>query len=444
MTLIMSVSGVRGIVGQSLTREIAENLGAAYGAHLQSGNVVLGRDSRASGVMLAEAAARGLMAVGRDVIDLGIVSTPATALMIGELEACGGMVITASHNPLPWNGIKLLTHEGLAPPPEVAERVFALYRSKQFPPVGSQAVGRIRRDDTSVTRHVKRVLSTVDAAAITRRPLKIVLDSVNGAGGVEGRVLLERLGCRVVHLNGEPTGDFAHTPEPTAENLTRLCETVQREQADVGFAQDPDADRLAVVDDRGRYIGEEYTVVLAARQVFRTTPGPVAVNLSTSRMIDDLAARHGVRVHRTPVGEAHVAGAIRAHGCVIGGEGNGGVIDPRVVCVRDSLVGMARIVNLLSDEGRPLSAIVDEMPRYVMIKRKFELNADAVAAWLRRVRDLATPPATLNESDGLRIDWPEGWVHVRASNTEPIARLIAEAREEAAVMRLSEQVARLR
>ncbi len=445
MTLMMSVSGVRGIIGETMTPELAAAMGAAYGTFLGGGAVVTGMDSRPSGEMIESAVKSGLMAAGCSVIELGVVSTPGTALMVTERRAKGGIVITASHNPIEWNGIKFLTAAGRAPSAQMAEQIFALLREKRMRYQNVGRIGRLERDLSTHDRHVAAVLRVVDAAAIRRRQLRVVLDSVNGAGGASGRMLLEFLGCKVVHVNAEPTGLFAHAPEPTAENLTSLCKTVKKEGADIGFAQDPDADRLAIVDNTGRYIGEEYTLALAAKFVFIKTPGAAAANLSTSRMIDDVARAAGDRcvVHRTAVGEANVADAIAANKCVIGGEGNGGVIDPRVVMVRDSLVSMGLVLNLLADDWRPLSAIVDELPRYVMVKEKYELDRTQIDTWLQRVR-LDPHGGKINDTDGLRIDWPEGWVHLRPSNTEPIARVIAEAADEATAQSLAERIALLR
>ncbi|MCA9254036.1 MAG: phosphoglucosamine mutase [Phycisphaerales bacterium] len=444
MTLIMSVSGVRGIVGQTMTPRLAADLGAAFGTFIGGGKVVVGRDSRPSGPMLQHALAAGLLATGCDVVTLDVVTTPGVALMIGEHGAAGGVVLTASHNPTPWNGIKFLTSQGFAPPPADAERIFAVYHASDFALKDAVNVGRIQGDDTTHRKHVERVLRIVDADAIRARKFKVVLDSVNGAGGPGGRQLLDALGCEVVHLNAEPTGRFAHTPEPTKENLTGLCDAVREHGAQLGFAQDPDADRLAIVDNLGRYIGEEFTVALTARHRLATAPGPVAVNLSTSRMVDDIAASIGgdARVVRTAVGEANVAHAIMNDGCVMGGEGNGGVIDPRVVCVRDSFAGMGLVLDLLAAEGKPLDRIVDSIPRYVMVKTKFEMPRDQIDAWLDRARGIAD--GKVNDADGLRIDWPEGWVHLRPSNTEPIARVISEAADEATANALVERMTALR
>lgn len=428
MALMMSVSGVRGIIGQTMTPTLAAEVGAAFGSHIGGGLVVVGRDSRQSGLMIQQALTSGLMATGCHVVDLGVISTPGVAVMIAERKAAGGVVITASHNPIIWNGIKLLTPQGFAPPPEEAAKIFDRYHAKAFAWAEVGKIGRCERNEHAHERHVKRVLDILDIDAIRRRSFTVVLDSVNGAGGLEGYALLEKLGCKIVHTNAEPTGCFAHPPEPTEDNLTSLCDVVRERFADIGFAQDPDADRLAIVDNQGRYIGEEYTLALSAKFAMKQRPGPTAANLSTSRMIDDLAARVGPNcvVYRTAVGEANVARAVLDKSCVIGGEGNGGVIDPRVSLVRDSLVAMGLVLNLLAYDYRPLSTIVDEMPRYTMIKRKFDLEPARITAWLKQLPKVVGD-GRLSDTDGVRIDWADGWVHVRPSNTEPIARVIAEA-----------------
>ncbi len=448
MTLMMSVSGVRGIVGETMTPTLAAELGCAFGSHLGGGKVVVGRDTRPSGPMVFNALASGLMASGCDVIDLGVVSTPGVAVMIHERQAAGGVVITASHNPAAWNGIKFLTSQGFAPPPELAEEILNRYRSKTFAFADIDHVGRIEPDTTTHEMHVARVLDTLDVEAIRNARFKVVLDSVNGAGGLGGHLLLDRLGCQTIHINAEPTGRFAHTPEPIAENLTGLCDAVRQHGAAIGFAQDPDADRLAIVDNTGRYIGEEYTIALAAKYMFGKGPGPAtaAVNLSTSRMIDDIAAQAGgdIVVQRTAVGEANVARAVMDLDCVIGGEGNGGVIDPRVSLVRDSFVAMGLVLNLLADaaDSGPLATLVDAMPRYVMRKEKFEMDRELIDGLLAKVPQIVGD-GNMNDSDGLRIDWPEGWVHVRPSNTEPIARVISEAADSATAEALVKRVTEL-
>lgn len=429
MPLMMSVSGVRGVIGESMTPILAAELGCAFGTHLGGGKVVVGRDTRPSGPMIQRALVSGLLATGCEVVELEVASTPAVALMVRRHHAAGGVVITASHNPVIWNGIKFLTDEGLAPPPERTNEIFSIYRNKAFKLAVVEGVHQPIRDKTADTAHVDAALHIVYADQIAEKKCRVVLDSINGAGGNEGRMLLEKLGCEVVQINAEPTGRFAHTPEPTAENLTGLCDAVRQHKAQIGFAQDPDADRLAVVDENGCYIGEEYTLALCVKYLFKAHPGPIAANLSTSRMVDDLAANHGkaCRVVRSAVGEANVVAAMKANGCRFGGEGNGGVIDPRVGPVRDSLVGMALILQLLAITGKTVSQLVDMIPRYVMIKTKFECAADRIGRVLDATKK-AYASEKINDIDGVRIDFGDGWVHVRGSNTEPIIRIIGEAK----------------
>ena len=277
--------------------------------------------------------------------------------------------------------------------------------------------------------HVQKSLAIVDPAKIAARKYTVVLDSANGAGGQEGKALLEALGCRVIGMNLEPTGLFAHNPEPTRENLTQLCEAVKQAGADLGFAQDPDADRLAIVDSAGEYIGEEYSLALAAVLRFRQQPGgKAAANLSTSRMIDDIAAQTAGTVIRTPVGEANVAEAMIEHQCIIGGEGNGGVIDLRVGPIRDSLVGMALTLQLMAETGKSIRDLVQEIGRYEMVKTKYSANAEQAAQIIEETKR-RYPKARSNESDGCRLDLADGWIHIRTSNTEPIIRVIFESRD---------------
>ena len=428
MSLMMSVSGVRGIIGETMTPTLGVALGCAFGTYLQGGKVVIGRDSRPSGPMIQQAVVAGLLATGCQVVQLEIASTPATALRVRDLRANGGVVITASHNPIIWNGIKFLTDQGLAPPPAEAERLFDLYHRKAFELVDVQHIGQPVSDATAPAAHVDRVLETVNVDEIRTKRFKVVLDSVNGAGGQEGRLLLEKLGCEVVHINGEPTGMFTHPPEPLAENLTQLCQVVAEQAAAIGFAQDPDADRLVMVDENGCFIGEEYTLALGAKYLFDVRPGPAAANLSSSRMIDDIAAAAGgpCRVFRSAVGEANVVATMKTHQCVFGGEGNGGIIDPRVVPVRDSLVSIATALQLLTTTSKTVSQLVAQIPAYVMIKQKFECSRERIAKVLAAVRQ-AYANENLNDADGVRVDFDRGWVHVRGSNTEPIIRIIAEA-----------------
>ena len=328
--LIISISGMRGIIGENLSAQIAAAYGCAFGTFLKSESaeggkraVCIGRDSRPSGQMIFSAMAGGLCSVGVDVVDLGIVSTPGVGVMLRHLGCAGGVVVTASHNPVEYNGIKLLLSNGIAPPRGLAEKIRSIYFEKAFDPVDSLACGKVTSSDQTDAMHIKKVSAIIDSDSIAAKKFKVVLDSVNGAGGPSGKMLLSQLGCDIVEMNTEPTGIFAHTPEPTKDNLVSLCDKVKEADAQIGFAQDPDADRLAIVDENGVYIGEEYTLALAAKYVFSAQGGgKAAANLSTSRMIDDVAQDAGGQVIRTPVGEANVAEAMIENGCVIGGEGN--------------------------------------------------------------------------------------------------------------------------
>ncbi len=427
MTLMISVSGVRGIIGEGLTPQLACDFGCAFGTYLRGGRVVLGRDTRPSGPMVTAGVTAGLNACGCDVLDLGVVSTPGVSLMTRHLGAAGGVVITASHNPQAWNGIKFLSGNGWAYPPEIATRIREIFESKEFLLTDAIGAGCVIKQPGTHEQHIEAVMRHIDVERIRQQQFRVVLDSINGAGGNGGHKLLRRLGCELHHINAEPNGLFVHSPEPIAENLHGLAEAVQEQGAQIGFAQDPDADRLALVDENGTYIGEEYTLALSAKNVLASRPGPLAANLSTSRMIDELAREAGNQVvHRTPVGEANVARAVVGNQCVLGGEGNGGVIDPRIVPVRDSFTAMGLILDLMATSGKSLSRLVSEIPQFTMIKQKFPCSREKINEVLAEVaRSFADQ--RINDADGIRIDWPEGWVHVRGSNTEPIIRIIAEA-----------------
>lgn len=443
--LIISISGMRGLIGENLFPETASAYGAAFGTLLKQRQsekklcVAVGRDSRPSGTMIFSAVASGLAAVGIDVVDLGICSTPAVGVMLRHLKCDGGIVITASHNPAPYNGIKLLLENGIAPPKEMAEQIIRMYHQKRFSFVDSLNCGRIDTNPEANRIHVNKVISIVDKNAIAAKGFKVVLDSVNGAGGPEGIQLLEALGCEVIPMNSEPTGLFAHAPEPTAENLKTLCQKVAETGTDIGFAQDPDADRLAIVDETGSCIGEEFTLAFAARHVFSQKRGPAAVNLSTSRMIDDIAKQAGCTVIRTPVGEANVANAMVQNNCVIGGEGNGGIIDLRVGSIRDSLVGMALTLALLTKTEKTVSDLAAEVGGYTMYKSKFPADKQTASVIIEKAKSVFVD-AAVNTSDGCRFDLPDGWIHLRTSNTEPIMRVIIETKTPEKANEYTEQI----
>jgi phosphomannomutase len=435
-TLMISVSGMRGHVGTDLTPELVARHAAALGAWVrltaaQRPTVVLGRDARTSGPMFAHAAFAGLMSVGVDVVDLGIVPTPTVQLAVEHHHAGAGLILTASHNPIEWNALKFVGPDGIFLDAADGERVRQL--AEQGPPrMGWEGIGEVRTDTEAIRRHLDAIvgLRLIDVTAIRKRRFHIALDCVRGAGATAMLPLLERLGCRVSGINLETDGRFPRAPEPVPENLAALGELVRNTGADLGFAVDPDVDRLAVVDEKGRAIGEDYTLAFAVRAVLdgRSSAGKapvVVVNLSTSLVVEDAARAGGAKFLRAPVGEANVARAIRDEGAVIGGEGNGGVMLPALHIGRDAPLGLALILHLLAANGVRVSELVESSPRYTIVKAKGPRGPELRPLYDRLRRRFAEAEA--DERDGLRLSWPDRWLHVRPSGTEPIVRLIAEA-----------------
>ncbi|MFM2090246.1 MAG: Phosphoglucosamine mutase [Planctomycetota bacterium] len=446
LSCVASVSGIRGVIGDSLTPDQVLYLAAAFGSAIAGrGPVVLGRDSRPTGEMLMHAAAAGLRGVGCEVIEIGIVPTPTVALEVLHHRAAGGIQVSASHNGVEWNALKLINDQGRTCTADQLEWTINTYNDI---PVGMwrrwDGCGRMRRDEGAVERHIERVLAAVDARLIRSAAIPVAVDCVNGAGAVMAPELLRRLGCKVTVIDGRPDQPFPRNPEPTVANAAATAAMTAASGAQVGFIQDPDADRLALVDGRGRYIGEEYTLAVCAdARLAQHTGGGVAVtNLSTSRMLDDVAARHGARVVRTRVGEANVLDGMARHGAVIAGEGNGGVIDPRVVHGRDSHIGMALVLERMAASGSDLAGLVAAIPAYAMRKARVALDRSDVAAAIERVAAGAVAQgAAVDRQDGLKLSWGDRWVNLRASGTEPVARIIAEAPDEAAAAALVAAVA---
>ncbi|MGH7688301.1 MAG: phosphoglucosamine mutase [Gemmatimonadaceae bacterium] len=432
--LMVSVSGIRGRVGEALTPDVVAQYAAAFGAWARSVSssrtVVLGRDSRVSGPMFHRIAVGALQSVGCTVMDIGLTTTPTCQLAVEHHHAAGGLMLSASHNPVEWNALKFISSSGLFLDAAEGAAMRGLVESG-IPYVTWDTLGGVERDDRAVSRHIELVLALpfVDVEALKRRRVKVALDCCRGAGAVIMPTLLDRLGCVVSTINGEPDGRFPRSPEPVAENLGELERFVQETGADVGFAVDPDVDRLALVSNRGRAIGEDYTLALATRLVLRYRTGPVVTNLSTSRVVEDAAVAGGSTLVRAPVGEVNVAVRMREIGAVVGGEGNGGVILPEVHLGRDAPVGAALVLQLLLEEARPLASIVEDLPRYAIVKDKLDrpkASLDAVYGALCA----AFPDAEADTQDGLRLSWNDRWVHVRLSGTEPIVRVIAEAPTE--------------
>ncbi|MBC7896550.1 MAG: phosphoglucosamine mutase [Cytophagaceae bacterium] len=433
--LMVGISGVRGRVGEAFTPEVACQFAAAFGAfslrRSSSKAIVLGRDSRVSGPMFHHAVVAALQSVGARIIDIGMAPTPTVQLAVEHHHAAGGLAITASHNPVEWNALKFIGSSGLfLDAAEGAE--MRQYLESGTPRAAWDALGEVVPDTSAVERHIAAVLALpfVEVEKIKARRLIVALDCCHGAGVVIMPRILEQLGCDVRSINLEPHGRFHRPPEPVAENLGELEALVRATGADVGFATDPDVDRLAVVSEKGKAIGEDWTLALATQVVLARTPGPVVTNLSTSRVLDDVAGRYGSRVIRAPVGEVNVATRMRTERAVVGGEGNGGVILPDLHLGRDAPLAAALILQLLEETGGTLSAVVASYPRYEIVKDKLdrpEASLDSVYDALRA----AFPDADVDTQDGLRLSWPDRWVHVRPSGTEPIVRVIAEGPTEA-------------
>ena len=443
--LIISVSGLRGEVGKTLTPEVAVRYAIAFSLSIPGdGPFVITWDGRNSGSLFADAISAALNAVGRSTLVGGVAATPTCGVLVRSLNAAGGIQISASHNPIECNGLKLFSGEGRVIPKREGEKVLETYRALErgelaFPWCGPGRLGRRSAVADTVRAHLDAVLKTVDARLVASKKFRILLDSNHGAGSVLGKPLLEELGCEVICMGEEPNGQFAHTPEPTAANLSGILEKVRAAKVDAAFCQDPDADRLAVIDENGRYIGEEYTVAICAKHKLAKKAGPVVINCATSRMTIDVAESFGVPARRSPVGEANVVDLLLAEKAVFGGEGNGGPIDPAVGLVRDSFVGMANILEAMALRGVPVSALADELPAYAIIKEKALLPAEKVAETLDRL-EASYKEYRTDRSDGLRVDLADRWVLVRASNTEPIVRIIAEAPDACSAQALCDEV----
>jgi len=446
--LIISVSGLRGVVGSSLTPDVACRYVSAFARRLKSSItdrrplVIVGRDGRDSGPVLRDIVAASLRACGCDVLDADVVATPTIGVLVRARDADGAIQITASHNPPPYNGMKLFGPTGRVLDAVCGAEVRASYLDSQSAWVAHDGMGDVERVSDPHAPHLAAVLATVDVEAIQARRYRVLLDSNHGAGGAMGCELLRRLGCEIVLVGGTPDGQFEHVPEPTAENLQMISARVVAERCEIGFCQDPDADRLALVDAGGCYIGEEYTLALCVQRALAdaATLGPIVINAATSGMSEMLATEAGVMSHRSAVGEANVVDRMLATGATYGGEGNGGPIDPRVGMVRDSFVGIAQVLDWMAKTGKSLAELADALPKLAIHKTKVTLDATKLPSILQAIAD-ANPDAQADHSDGLRLSWPGRWLLVRGSNTEPIVRMIAEADSETRAAQMCESAA---
>ncbi len=444
---IISVSGLRGVVGTSLTPLTVARYVAAYANRVRSNRpmnlpgrprIVVGRDGRESGPMLVDVVAATLMSCGVDVLVADLAATPTVGVLVRSLNADGAVQISASHNPPPYNGMKLFGPDGRVIPATAGLEVLSAYEKSNFPWQSFDQLGQRQVVTDTTSAHLQAVLATVDVARIQAGHFRVVLDSNHACGSLLGRQLLEALGCQFTIVGDQPDGQFSHRPEPTAENLAGVTKLAQEFAADAVFCQDPDADRLAIIDEQGQYIGEEYTLALTlhhaltSRKATGLPLGPVVTNCSSSRMTLDIATRFGVPCFLSKVGEANVTDRMIAEGAVYGGEGSGGPIDPRVGYVRDSFVGMAQVLDAMAQSRRPISALVSDLPKYEIRKTTVQLPAHLeLSIAIERLFGAVSarfPEATVSKLDGLRLDWDDAWLLIRPSNTEPIVRAVAESK----------------
>ena len=440
--IIRSISGVRGLIDSHLTTKVIECYARAFHSHLKPGLIFIGRDSRPSGEDLLDSFANELVRLGRDVIICGIVPTPTVQFMVERSEAAGGIIITASHNPIEWNGIKFVRSDGTFFHPNDCDHLFELFdKDKALNDVKSP--GMVFPDQNSILKHAINTieLSCIDFKAIKKRQFKVVIDAVNGAGSAALPLLLEYLGCEVIKLYCEGNGEFKRGTEPLPENLIDLGKLVLDNNADVGFAVDPDADRLAVVDETGKPIGEEYTLVVAAEGYInnRKKEEIFVTNLSSSMALDKLAEKHSCSVERSAVGEINVVQKMLALNSELGGEGNGGVILKESHLGRDSLVGVAMVLNRMSQEETKISKIHSSLPQFHIMKDKIILDRVDKNIVEKKVKSIFSD-AEINSNDGLKLIWNDCWIHIRTSNTEPIMRIYAEAPSKKVAEKLVEQV----
>ncbi len=426
--LMISISGIRGIIGETLTPDAVVKYAAAYGTFAGPGKVIVGRDSRVSGPMMKHAVIAGLQAVGCTPVDVGICPTPTVELATRRHGESGGIIITASHNPIQWNALKLLNKDGLFLNAEQGNQVIEIANTEKFKFVSYNELGKYETFENAIQEHQEAVLNLpyIDVQSLQKRRFKVVIDGVNGAGSVCLPEFLQQLGCEVVAINCTPNGIFPHTPEPVPENLSQLCESVIKNKADIGFAVDPDADRLAIVSEKGIPLGEEYTLALAIKFILTRKRGSVVINASTSLASEDVAHEFGMDVVRTKVGEIHVTQKLLEINAVIGGEGNGGIILPDVHPGRDAVVGIALTLQALLESGKTISQLKASLPQYEIVKLKLELGESDPKIILNKLIERHSQEK-IDQIDGVKFLGERTWVQVRASNTEPIVRIMAEA-----------------
>ena len=442
MALMISVSGIRGIFGTDLTPENLTRFTAAYGTWLEGGTVVVGRDTRVTGQICEDIVCATLQSVGCNVIKVGVAATPTVAMSVLKHKAAGGIIISASHNPSEWNALKLLNEKSEFLDSEQGRRVIEISESQSFDYKKFDETGTLSEDPHALEHHIDQILELpyIDVDLIASKNYTIALDPVNGTGGIALPPLLEKLGVSVIHkINEAPNGLFAHNPEPLPEHLEDICALVVEKQCDLGIVTDPDSDRLALVTDKGKLFGEEYTQVAAFDLILSKKSGTSATNLSSSRAAEDIAKKYDQECHRSAVGEINVVKKMQEVDAVIGGEGNGGVINPDLHYGRDALVGTAMILQLLAERDLSASEYRSSLPDYFMKKSKVQLEGIDGDAALEKTKELFAD-RNPDTTDGVKIDFEEGWVHLRKSNTEPIIRIYSEGTTPEKAEELAEMV----
>jgi phosphomannomutase len=430
--LKISTSGVRGIVGATFTPELAVNFAQAFGTYLESGKILICRDTRPSGAMVRSAVISGLISTGCEVIDLGICPTPSMQLLLTHLNARGGIAISGGHNPEDWNALKFVREDGIYLNALQASELLDVYHQGEFSKMPWNRLFKLEERNDAIERHLSKLSQNLECEAIRKRKFRVAVDCCNGACSELTPRFLEELGCSVVSINDSIQERFPHDPNPTPSNMQQLRALVKASGADIGFAHDADGERLGIVTEQGVPLSEEYTLAIVTEIELSKQAGVVVTNLSTTQAIDEIAIRHGGSVIRTPIGQAYVAETVKEVGAVVGGEGSGGVILPKIQFTHDSIAAIGRILEFLALKQRSISKLAENIPLFFMVKRNLAASPSTIYANIQELRNSVETDAEGSEvdySDGIKLSWPDGWVHIRDSNTESMIRIIAEARD---------------
>lgn len=457
---IFGISGVRGIVGESLKEDDIKALGVAFSSYIKEGDIVIGRDTRKTGKWIKDILTKTLCKAGCNCIDIGVCPTPTVVYNTKILKCRAGIAITASHNPENWNGLKFIHRQGRFLNKQEIEVLYSIRNKKRdfSPSVQNNTIGEVRKDKNGIKRHIDAILKNIDTLSIKDKHFKVCLDACNAALSVPGKLFLQELGCEVIDTFSKPGEPFPRNPEPIPENLNTLKRIVKNENADIGFASDPDGDRLSIVTDKGKAVGEEYTLALVSDFVLKEKKGNVVINLSTSRMTEDIFKKNcqlstvNCQLIRTPIGEANVVEEMLKSGAILGGEGNGGVIIPEIQYTRDAIAGMGKILEYMAASGEKISTLVSNLPKYYMLKKKINGSMVHGSLFMEQITDnyepitkllSKLPNGKINYEDGMRLDFGDGWLHIRKSNTEPVVRIICETKEKKLTEELVEAVIKL-